>query len=128
MKLYSSVQSSSQNENIGNTSKKLLKTKYWTFEKFEENPKLFWRLYLGRGSVVHPPSKGERLSDIQHNMSMVIDTRFHIWFTMTVYYKIQQLFYYKMRHNFIAKWVRFFITKCDSFIIKCDDFITKCGS
>ena len=31
MELQSSVQSSSQNENIVNTSKKLLKTRYWTF-------------------------------------------------------------------------------------------------
>ena len=31
MELYSSVQSSSQNENITNTNKKLLKTRYWTF-------------------------------------------------------------------------------------------------
>ena len=31
------------------------------------------------------------------------------------YYKIQQLFYYKMRQKFITKYVRFFITKCDSY-------------
>ena len=30
-------------------------------------------------------------------MSIVPDTRFHIWFIMTIYYKIRQVFYYKMR-------------------------------
>ena len=65
-----------------------------------------------RGSVVRPPSNDEGLKDIQHSMSMVLDTMgFHILFIMTVYYKMRQLFYYKMRQKFITKCVRFFITK-----------------
>ena len=40
--------------------------------------KPFRRLCLGRGSVVRPPTKRERLRDIQHSKSMVLDTRFHI--------------------------------------------------
>ena len=35
---------------------------------------------------------------------------------------MRQLFYYKMRQKFIAKCVRFFITKCDSFISKCGSY------
>ena len=41
------VQSFSQNENIANTSKKLLKTKYWTFPLegyFTWNLKFFWNI------------------------------------------------------------------------------------
>ena len=33
---------------------------------------------------------------------------------------MRQLFYYKMRQNFITKCVRFIITKCDS--SKCDSY------
>ena len=36
MELESSVQSSSQNENIFNTSKKLIKTRYGTFPTLQE--------------------------------------------------------------------------------------------
>ena len=43
----------------------------------------------------------------------------HIRFAMLVYYKIRQmllqLFYYKTREKFITKYVRSFITKCDSY-------------
>ena len=33
---------------------------------------------------------------------------------------MRQLFYYEMRQKFITKFVRFFITKCDSLITNCD--------
>ena len=55
------------------------------------------------------PSNGEEFGDIQHGMTMVLDTRLHIWFTMKhykmrqilqnatkSYYKIGQV-YYKLR-------------------------------
>ena len=60
-----------------------------------ENSKLFWRLRLGRGSVVQPPSIGKGLRDIQHSMSMVLDTgRFEsLW-------------------HFITKCGVYFITQC----------------
>ena len=51
----------------------------------------FWRLRFGRGSLVRPPSNGEELRDIQHIMSMVLDTRFDIWLIMTVNYKMRQI-------------------------------------
>ena len=38
-----------------------------------------------------PPSNGEGLRDIQHSKSMVLDTRFHIWFIMTLYYELRQI-------------------------------------
>ena len=52
-----------------------------------------------------------------------------------------QLFYYKMRQNFITKCVKFLlqnatvllqntiaITNCDDFFTKCDNFITNCDT
>ena len=100
---------------------------------WSENSKLFWRQRFGRRPVVCPPSNAKRLRDIQHSMSMVIHTRFHIWFIMTillqdateVYYKMHQVLYYKMRQKFITKCIRFFITKCDSFITNCNSAQTK---
>ena len=73
---------------------------------------------FGRGPVVSPPSDGEGLRDIQHSMRMVLDTRFHIWFIVTLYYKMRQILlenattillenatevYYKMRQTFYYK-------------------------
>ena len=58
-----------------------------------ENSKPFWRLRF------------EGWRDIQHSVSMVLDMRFYIWFIMTEcdkYYKMQQLFYYKMLQKFIT--------------------------
>ena len=100
---------------------------------WSENSKLFWRQRFGRRPVVCPPSNAKRLRDIQHSMSMVIHTRFHIWFIMTillqdateVYYKMHQVLYYKMRQKFITKCIRFFTTKCDSFITNCNSAQTK---
>ena len=43
---------------------------------------------LGERAVVCPHSNGERLRDIQHSKSMVLDTRFHIF---NSYYKIRCL-------------------------------------
>ena len=64
-----------------------------------------------------PPSNGEVLRGLQHNMSLVLDTRFYIWFIMTIYYKMWQLFYYKM-------WQKF-ITKCQVFYYKMWQFHYK---
>ena len=36
-------------------------------------------------------SKAEGLMNIQHSMSMVLDTRFQIWFITRVYYKMRQI-------------------------------------
>ena len=103
-----------------------------------QNSNLFWRLCFGRRPVAHPPSNGEGLRDIQHSMSMVLDTRFHIWFIMTLYYKMRQILlqnataillqnatevYYKMRQVFYYKMRQLlqnatFITNCDSTSIK----------
>ena len=64
----------------------------------------------------HPPRLG--LRDIQHSMSMLLDTRFHIWLIMALYFKMRQLFNYKMRQVFYYKmWVLLqnatVMTKCD---------------
>ena len=67
-----------------------------------ENSKPFCRLRFGRGLVVHPLSNGEWLRDIQHSMSMALDARY--------YYKMWQLFYYKMR--------QYFSTQCDRSLLQ----------
>ena len=111
-----------------------------------QNCKLFWRLRLGRGSIVHPPSNRKGLRDIQHSMSMVPDT---------VSYLIHCDTFLQNATDTITKFDSYFITKCDksllqnasgfllqnatvllqnatvitncdNFITKCDDFITKC--
>ena len=89
-----------------------------------KNSKPFWRLCVGRGSAVHPPSNVEGLRDIQHSINRILDTRFYIWFIRTrfyktwqillqnvtaillenateVYYKMNEVFYYKMRQLLI---------------------------
>ena len=88
------------------------------YQNSSEDSKPFWRLCFGRGSIVCPPSNGKGLKDIQHSMSTVLDTRFHVWFITILYYKMRQLFYCKTRQKFITKCIRFFIIKCDSFITK----------
>ena len=85
-----------------------------------KNSKQFWRLHLGRESVVHPSSNGEGLRDIQHSTSMVL-TRGFIFDSLRpfitkchrYYCKMLQLFYYKMRPEFFTKCVRYSITICD---------------
>ena len=70
----------------------------------------FYRVWVINGETtggkITPPPTRLGLSDIQRSMNMLLDTRFHIWLIMTLYYKIRQ--------KFITKCVRFFITKCDS--------------
>ena len=68
----------------------------------------------------HPPRLG--LRNIQRTMSMLLDTRFHIWLIMTLYYKMWQILlqnataillqnatevYYKMRQVFYYKMWQF---------------------
>ena len=82
------------------------------------------------------------MRDIQHSMSTVIDTRFHIWFILRLFYKMWQ--------KFITNYGCYFITKCDKSLLQnasgfllqnatvlvqnvtvitnCDNFITKCDS
>ena len=86
---------------------------------------------MEEGSAVHPPSNGAGLRDIQQSMSKILDTRFNIWFIMTLYYKTRQILlqnataillqnttevYYKMRQVFLLQNATF-ITKCDSTLI-----------
>ena len=52
--------------------------------------------------VVHPPSNGEGLTDIQHSMNMVLTQGFI--FDYDSLYKMRLLFYYKMQrlsHTYI---------------------------
>ena len=85
-----------------------------------ENSKPLWKLRFERGSIVRPLSNGDGLWDIQHSMSMVLDTGFHIWFVMTVYYKMRQI----LLQNAIAMLLQnasgFLL--CGSFIAKCDSY------
>ena len=65
----------------------------------------FWKKFS-----FHPASNGERLRDIQHKMSMILGTRFHIWFILRLYCK--------MRQKFKTKYDSCFITKCDRSLIQ----------
>ena len=60
-------------------------------QKSSENSKPLWKLRCERGSVLHPPSNGKGLRDIEHSMSTELDTGFNNWFIMTLYYKIWQM-------------------------------------
>ena len=95
----------------------------------------FWRLRIGRRSVVHPPSDGKGLKDIQHIMNIVLVTRFYTWWLWnfirkwdSYYHKMWHIFYYKMRQKFITKCVRLFVTKYESFIAKRNSFCKVRGS
>ena len=110
------------------------------FSASTKNCKPFWRLRLRRGSVERLPSNGEGFRDIHHSMSTVLNLGFHIWFIMTlyykmrkillqnatvillqntteVYYKMRQVFYYKMRQLLQIAMILLqnvtVITKCD---------------
>ena len=102
-----------------------------------------WRLRCGnkivfhaKEIVYHPPSREEELKNIEHSMSMAVDTktsdfrneqclRVHVWFIVTIYYimrqlffcKIYQVFYYKIRQLLQNVSILFpdarVITKCD---------------
>ena len=56
-----------------------------------ENSHPFWRLDFRRQLIVRPLSSGEGLRDLHYIMSMVLDTRFRIWFIATVCYKMRQI-------------------------------------
>ena len=76
---------------------------------------------------------------IVFKMSMVLDIRkcnlrsqqclcFHVWFILTVYYKMRQILQngiailLRNATKVYSECVSFFIAKYDSFITKCDDF------
>ena len=81
-----------------------------------ENSKPFWLLPFGEDHLYALSLR--RVKDIQHSMSMVVDTMSHICFIMIVYYKMRQILlqnaavtslqnatevYYKMRQVFYYK-------------------------
>ena len=76
---------------------------------------------------MQPPSEEEGPRDIGESDFVGQQcSQSYIWFFMTLYYKMRQiflqmrqLFYYKMRQKFITKCVRLFIIKYDSFITNC---------
>ena len=57
---------------------------------------------------------GQRLRSIQHSMSMVLDTRFHIWLIMAVYYKMRQILLQNARSILLQNTTGLY-TKCDSY-------------
>ena len=89
---------------------------------------LLRRVRFGREAVTHPPSKKEGLRNIGHSMSLVLDTkkfnfgnqqylRFHIWFTVTLYYKMRRTLL--QNTSIITKYLDF-IAKCYSYYrIRC---------
>ena len=55
-------------------------------------------------------------------MSIVL--RFHIWFIMTVYYKMRQVFYYKMRQFYYKMWQ---LLQIATILLQNATVITKCA-
>ena len=76
------------------------------------------------------PSNVERLRDIQHSMGLVLDTRFHIWFIMTLYYNTWQILQnatallLQNASGFLLQNTTVLLQKCDSYW-KLRRFITK---
>ena len=115
-----------------------------------ENSKQIWNILSEGVTKILPPfpllSKDEELRDIDHLMKIgnlilcVSSVSFHIWFIMTVYYKMRQLLYHKMRQTFITKYVRIFTRKYNSYyklqqfyykmwqLLQNTAFITNCDS
>ena len=93
-----------------------------------ENSRPFWRLRFGKGSVIRQSSNGEGLRGIQHSMSMVLDTRFHIWFIMKLYYKMRQVVYYKMRQCYYKMrqllQIATILLQNTTYIANCDSTMT----
>ena len=87
----------------------------------------FWCFYSIGVTEMQPPSEEEGPRDIGKSDFVGQQcSQSYIWFFMTLYYKMRQiflqmrqLFYYKMRQKFITKCVRLFIIKYDSFITNC---------
>ena len=92
------------------------------------------RLCFGRGSVVRPHSNGKWLRDIQHSMSMTLDTRFHIWFIMEVYYKMREILLQNVTIILLQNASGFLLqiatvlVQNATIITKCNDFVTKSNS
>ena len=67
-----------------------------------------------RGKITpHPPRL--RLTDIQRSMSMLLDTRSHIWLIMTLYYKMRQVLLQNATAILLQNATEVYITKCDSY-------------
>ena len=71
------------------------------------------------------PSNVERLRGIQHSMGLVLDMRFHIWFTRDRYYKMRQLFYYKIQ-QFCYKMRQ--LLQIATILLQNATFIANCDS
>ena len=65
----------------------------------------------GEGPLSLSLSKAEGLMNIQHSMSMVLDTRFQIWFITRVYYKMRQILLQNATNFLLQNGT--VITKCD---------------
>ena len=98
-----------------------------------------WRLRCGnkivfhaKEIVYHPPSREEELKNIEHSMSMAVDTkasnfrnkqclRVHVWFIVTIYYKTRQLFFWQNISGVLLQNTTV-ITKCIDFISRWESY------
>ena len=106
-----------------------------------ENSKQIWNILSEGATKILPPSpllsKDEELRDIDHIMKIgnlilcVSSVSFHIWFIMTVYYKMRQI----CDSYFTTKCDRRLLQNTSGFLLEnttvttnCNNFITKCDS
>ena len=87
------------------------------------------RFCPGRAIEIHLHSQDRERRDIKHKISMVQDTRkpnygsqesfwFHIWFTMTLYYKMRQKLLQNATLYFIAKYDKNLLQNALTFLLQ----------
>ena len=84
------------------------------------------------GDSFHPTSREEELKNNEHSMSMAVDTkasnfrneqclRVHVWFIVTIYYKMRQLFFLQNISGVLLQNTTV-ITKCINFISRWESY------
>ena len=89
------------------------------------------------GRVTNPPSKKEELRNIGRSLSMVLDTkksnfgkqqclRFHIWFIVTLYYKMWQTLLLNLTAILLQNATKGLLQNASGVLLQNETVITKC--
>ena len=87
----------------------------------------------GSDRNIHPPFKEEQLRDIEHNLSMALDTKKSIFgwlsllilFIMTLYNRMRQAFLQKVTAIFLQNATKVYYKMCQVFYSKISYFYYK---